>query len=145
MHQAAARAEPMLCGMCTVRCAHSHAPLRMVQCKAAGHAQCHGDHAPHKVGWAMTARNTTCTCMHALPPTLKAPCTMTPRQALTLPLVYHNVKVLLLIDTAACPNTAPPTVYHTKNTTIHCPMMDHVMCCIPSSVPAPLTWCPPHQ
>ena len=82
------------------------------------------------------------TCMHAWPPTLKVPCTMTPSHALTPPLVLHDVKLLLLIETAARPSTAPPPVCHTTNTTSHRPM-DHAMRCIPSPVPAPLAWCPP--
>ena len=54
------------------------------------------------------------------------------------------MKVLLLIDTAARPSTAPPPYCHTTNTTSHRPM-DHAMRCIPSSVPAPLAWCPPRR
>ena len=67
---------------------------------------------------------------------------MTPSHALTPPLVLHNVKLLLLIETAARASTAPPPVFHTTNTTSHRPM-EHAMRCIPSSVQAPLAWCPP--
>ena len=66
VHQAAAKAEPMQHGMCTVRCVRSGATLRMVQCKTAGHAD--ADQAPRQVGWATTARTTTCTNMHGLLP-----------------------------------------------------------------------------
>ena len=52
------------------------------------------------------------------------------------------MKVLLLIESDASPNTAPPPACHTTNTTSHRPM-DHAMRCISSSVPAPPAWCAP--
>ena len=88
-----------------------------------------------------TAKTTTSMYMHSWPPTLEAPCTMTPSHALTPPFALHDVKLLLLIDTAVFPNTAPPPACHTTNTTSYRPM-HHAMRCIPSSVPAPpLAWC----
>ena len=85
VHQTAAKAETMRHGMCTVRCVHSSAPLRMVQCKTAGHAD--ADHAPRQVGWATTARTSTSVHIHAWHPTLTAPCTMTPGHELTPPII----------------------------------------------------------